>query len=291
MVPPRLRFSTAASDLALVREVVAEIEAEADSSPRRARLRALVAPHLDLAAGRRIYRSAYASLGARCPGRIVILGTGHFLADRPISLSEVDHETRLGCWPTDRDAVRLLREAGGEAVAADDRAYRREHSIAHQLLFLHRLLGARARVPLLPVLLGPVSHHLERVDRLAEIPELEPFLAALAALIDERTLVVASVDLSHVGPRFGDPLPAVDYEPELVAHDHALLEALCRGSVEELWGEARRVADRFRVCGLPVLAALLEILPRARGRVLDHQICHDPSSASAVSCAAVALEE
>jgi hypothetical protein len=286
---PRLRFSASADELALVRGVADELRCA--PAPGRSAPRALVAPHLDLALARPVYRSAFAALGMRPPQRIVLLGTGHALTERPIALGEADLETRFGCWPTERAAVRVLRAAGAEAVAPGDRALRGEHALAHPLLFLHRLLGADARVPIVPVLLGPIAHRLDEVDRPAELPELAPLLAALATFCDARTLVVASVDLSHVGPRFGDPEPAARYEPEVLAHDRALLDALCRGSVRELWREARRVRDRFRVCGLAVLACLLELLPAARGELLAHALCHDEESASAVSCAALRLDE
>ncbi|MFZ5786853.1 MAG: MEMO1 family protein, partial [Acidobacteriota bacterium] len=112
---PRLRFSATPAELALVRAVVEEIHGAASEAPTP---RALVAPHLDLALARPSYRAAFAALGPRPPGRVILLATGHALADRPIALTESELETRFGCWPTDREAVRALRAAGGDAVAA-----------------------------------------------------------------------------------------------------------------------------------------------------------------------------
>jgi hypothetical protein len=61
------------------------------------------------------------------------------------------------------------------------------------------------------------------------------------------------------------------------------MEALCSGSAEAFWAESKKVEDRYHVCGFPVLAALLEILPEVKGKILDYQIWHESQTRSAVS--------
>lgn len=263
------------------------LQTDGEGTPVTDRIRALVAPHIEIRYGTRAYAKAYAALRHATPSRILLLGTGHILDDGLFSVTAKRYETPLGSFPTDREAVQLLADVGGSTVAPDDFAHRREHSIEYQVLFLRRVLEGDP--PLVPVLLGSMRDQLMQVRRPREIPGVARFLEALASLVDDRTLLVASVDLSHVGPKFGDNQPAATQEQSFRAHDRALLDALCRGSVTDLWEEARGSGDRFHVCGLPAMACVLEILPEIKGRLLHYEAWHEEPTRSAVSFAAVAL--
>lgn len=252
-------------------------------------VRAVVAPHIDLELGREAYGAAYRSLRGLRPERLVVLGTGHTLDDGLFSLTDKTYETPLGGFPTDREAVAALREAGREVVAPDDFAHRQEHSIEYQVLLLRHVLEGDP--PLVPVLVGSFDPYLATTRRPIDLLAGAGFLEALSALLEQRTtLVIAGVDLCHVGRKFGDQESAEALEPEVRAHDERLLEAVCNGSVIDLWSEIRRAEDRYQVCGYPALACLLEILPRpVKGQVLDYRIAFEEPTGSAVSFAAVAL--
>ncbi len=249
-------------------------------------IRAVVAPHIDLSVGQAVYGNAYAAVRGLKPNRILILGTGHGLDEGIFSVTTKDYETPLGSFPTDTHAANALREAGGALVAPDDFAHRSEHSIEFQVLFLRHLLPES--IPIVPVLFGTFEE-LQKIGKPSDIPEVGRFLDVLRSLIDERTLIVAGVDLSHVGPKFGHDRSGRSYEPEFRAHDEQLLAALCRGSVTDFWAEGQRVNDQYNVCGFPVLACLLEILPESRGTILGYEVWHEEATKSAVSFAAVGL--
>jgi len=141
-----------------------------------------------------------------------------------------------------------------------------------------------------------VDDWLSRVDRLSMVPGVSELLEVLAELVSSDTLLVAGVDLSHVGPRYGDEQTARELEPSVQEHDARLLDALCHGSAATLWAEAQRTNDRHRVCGLSSLALLLELLElvdgapaHGRGEVLHHELLHDEHTGSAVSIAAALL--
>ena len=78
---------------------------------------------------------------------------------------------------------------------------------------------------------------------------------------------------------------------EARAHDQSLLGAFCGADVRRFWAESRKVRDRYNVCGFPALASLLEILPGVRGRCLDYEFWKEEPTQSAVSYAAVILED
>ncbi len=268
---------------ALVRDILA---ASSAVEPHPA-IRALVAPHIDLSVGKEVYGRAYRALADHDYQRILILGTGHGLDDGLFSLSDKRYETPLGSFPTDPEAVGRLRPAGVECLAPDDFAHRSEHSIEFQVLFLRAIL--QRDIPLVPILVAGLGEQLVARSRISEIPGVGEFVAALRELCGPGTLVIAGVDLCHVGPKFGHPEPAGTYQDEFQEHDRRLMAALCRGSAEEFWAEAQRVEDRFHVCGLPALATLLEILPGSTGRILGYQVWNDVSTRSAVSFGAAVL--
>jgi AmmeMemoRadiSam system protein B len=217
----------------------------------------------------------------------VVLGTGHALDDGLFSLSPKSYATPLGSFPPDAKALEQLRQAGSGCLAPDDFAHRVEHSIEFQVLFLGITL--QRNIPLVPILVGSLGKHLAIRRGIAEIPGVQEFLEALRAICGPGTLVVAGVDLSHVGPKFGHAEPAAVHEPDFREHDRKLLAALCRGSGEELWAEAQRVEDRFHVCGLATLATLLEILSGTTGEILAYQVWHEAATRSAVSFTAAML--
>jgi AmmeMemoRadiSam system protein B len=261
-----------------------------DSGKSWSRVLGLVAPHIDLDVGRKTYARAYRALRGQTPQRIFLLGTGHSHSEGFFCLTEKDFETPFGLVKTDRAAVRVLRRAGERAVSAHDISHRREHSLEFQLLFLQRLFGSS--FSLVPVLCGSFAGELAGVCRPGEIPAVGEFLSALRSLWDEpggSALVVSGVDFSHIGPKFGHRERAAVLLGEAKRHDLKLLDAFSRGDILGFWAEAKRVGDRYNVCGFSALAALLEILPEARSHVLDYDIWNEASTQSAVSFAALVL--
>lgn len=250
----------------------------------------LAAPHIDLEIGRRVYAKTYAPVRGLRPKAVILLGTGHSLTDAPLSLTAKDFETPLGLVRTDKALVKKLRALGGEAVEPFDFSHKQEHSLELELLFLQRVFGSGFR--LVPVLCGSLSRELHRVRRAGELPGVARVLEALAEWrtgLGSDVLVVAAVDLSHVGPKFGHDREASELLPEAKRHDRALLDALGRMDAGAFWEETARVDDRFNVCGFSSLAFLLEILPRGRGWLLDYDVWREEPTRSAVSFAGLAF--
>lgn len=248
----------------------------------------LVAPHIDLQRGRRLYSLAYRLLAGKKYRQVLVLGTGHMVENGTISLTEKDFSTPLGTVKTDKDLVRELKKAGADLVAPDDFAHKKEHSIEFQLIFLQSLLGNDFR--LVPVLFGSFQPWLQIAERAAGIPGMEAFLTCLAAAAEEPgTLVVAGVDLSHIGLKFGHQQRASELGGAATAFDRDLLEALLRQQPDSFWNLIKASGDRFNVCGFPALASLLEIISGREGVFLGYELAAEPATGSAVSFASVAF--
>lgn len=260
-----------------------EIEAELRAGNRPA---VLIAPHIDLRRGCRLYSLAYTCLRTQQYRRVLILGTGHILEGGIVSLSAKDFVTPFGRIRTDQEAVSQLREATGGLAAPNDFAHKKEHSIEFQLLFLQYLLGSDFK--LIPVLFGSINQWLETADRASDIPGYQPFLKELRKVASELgTLVVAGVDFSHVGPKFGHQHPVSAFRDEVLAFDRRIVQSLLNQQPESFWRLLRENGDRFNLCGFPALAALLEIMAADRGYFLGHELVDEPATRSGVSFAAL----
>lgn len=248
---------------------------------------ALVAPHIDPGLGAPVYAEAYRALQGAAYRRVIVLGVGHQLPEGLFSFSPKSFQTPLGVLPNAVELTRSLQAAGGCACTADDFAHRQEHSVEFQLIFLQQLL--QGDFALVPVLCGSLLYGLPEYSRQAFLDAAGPLLERLAQVLrepDEPTLLVAGVDFSHIGPKFGHEQTARELEAETRAHDEALLQALCAGDADALWAESARVRDRYNVCGFSALATLLEVLPPSRGQRLGYALWHEEPTASAVSYAA-----
>jgi AmmeMemoRadiSam system protein B len=250
---------------------------------------AVVAPHIDPRPGAEAYAAAYAALRGRSFDRVVILGVGHALRKGLVCLTGKETCTPLGTVVNDRELTAELRSAAGGAAAGDDFAFRGEHSVEFAAVLLQHVLGT-GTFSCVPVLCGAFEPLLKTHSRAGEIPGLTGFLDVLRRVVadtDRRTLVVAAVDFSHVGPKFGDSLSSRAIAPESEEHDRKLLAALCALDAPGFWAEGRRTAGRFNVCGFGALACLLEILPAGtKGHLAAYGNWHEAPTRSAVSFAA-----
>ena len=254
---------------------------------------ALVAPHIDLSVGAGVYAKAYRALKGSRPKTVFVLGTGHQMAQDVFSVADKHFETPLGIVPCDRPRVEKLKTAGGNAVAKDDFVHRAEHSIEFQVLFLQHVLP-KDSFKIVPILCGNLQTTLPEYSRSAYKEKTGPFLEAMKEMLEshkEEALLVAGVDLSHIGPKFGHEMPAQVMKGQSEAHDKALLRCLAERDADSFWKESGRVRDHYNVCGFAALACLLEVLPPCKGRLLGYDMWHEEPTRSAVSYAAVSFFE
>jgi AmmeMemoRadiSam system protein B len=263
-----------------------------EEEPPREAIRGLVVPHIDLRLGGPVYGSGWSAIReGEPPSLVVILGTCHNPIPSLVAATAKDFDTPLGPVPTDRAFLRDLDAAAG-GIFEDELVHRREHTVEFQALFVRRLFGARG-TKIAPILAAYGPGHLapeappEIRERIARV------IRALADLIrnrEGRTLVVASADLSHVGPRYGDrSAPSAGARRELEASDRALLTHVAAGDPDALSRRVLETRDRTRVCGYPPIHLLLSILGGAKGSLLRYDQAVMGEDGSIVSFASVAL--
>jgi hypothetical protein len=144
---------------------------------------------------------------------------------------------------------------------------------------------------IVPILCGSFDRFVEGRRSPREDGEVEAFIAALRdtmTTMGGRTVVIASADLAHVGPRFGDPLRITPGQLREVADaDREMLAAVEGGDAEAFFHMVARDGDRRRICGLPPIYTMMRVLPQGRGRLLRYGQWPDPQGT--VTFASVAM--
>lgn len=257
------------------------------------RISALVVPHIDPDIGKNVYAKAYEGLRGQSPEKILLLGTGHHLSESYFALTSKDFITPLGRLKTDKKEVEKLKtECPPEVIAPYDIGHKNEHSLEFQILFLQHLFGAGFRV--MPVLCGSFHRIRHRYSKPAEIPGMPGFISGLRRFLgqDEKAaLIVAGVDFSHIGPKFGHHEPATSLLLEAKAHDRSLLDAICRSDAAGFWSTVGKENDKYNVCGFSTLALLLELIQGRTGYILGYDFWMEEATRSAVSYAALAFPD
>jgi len=256
------------------------------AGPRPSEIHALVAPHIDLRVARRTYAGVYRHLRGRRYDLAVVLGINHHAQDGLFCISSKNYLTPFGETRTDRDFVRGLQDRVGPGTfSAGDFGHKIEHSIEFQTLFLRHYLGD---TPIVPILCGGIHEFLlARRDPFAD-GRFTGFAEALREQAGKRgrVLFVAGVDLSHVGLKFGDRLPAESILGRAQANDRRILDALLAADGRAIFENAAETADAYKVCGLPALTLTAELVKGKRGHLLDHGTYREAATSSAVTYAA-----
>ncbi|MCC8180491.1 MAG: AmmeMemoRadiSam system protein B [Planctomycetes bacterium] len=258
------------------------------------RPRGIISPHIDYLRGAPGYGQVYTLLNALpAPETVVVIGTAHMPLSSRFSLCDKDFATPLGTVRLDRDRAAQLADAIGEPenMAADLLVHRSEHSIELQAVWLRHIYGPEVKI--VPVLAGSLGEYLEggedpkaAADE-AAIKGLATVLGEFAASGD--VLIMASADLSHVGPRFGDNEEITNqFLGEVEAVDRDYLADAGRSAVAGLANLARH-GDRHHVCGSACIFALGLAVPDAEARLLGYHQAASPEMGQAVTYAAMAL--
>ena len=268
-------------------------------------LAAVMCPHIDLRAGGEIYPPAFRTLAAAAgepPIELyVILGVAHNGGTEPgrsfAIASDKHHATPLGQVPTERRVIEEWSRRAGRDVTERQWLHRTEHSVEFPLLFL-QYIRAHADLPpyaVVPVLLGGVDGYLDAGEDPLQAPEVAAELAALRAAVDasgKRALYLLSVDLAHIGPKFGHPERIDD-----------AAAAACEQADRELLGHAERFdaagftralhADR-NCRNVDAVSGLFSLYPLlaggdCRGSLLSYGQNRQPDTGSLVSYASMAF--
>jgi len=212
---------------------------------------AVISPHAGYRYSAPAAAAGYACLRGHTYKRVIVLAFSHRNAGRydgvDVPKELTAYATPLGEVPIDREVCdRLL---SNPLFSSNPWVDAREHSLELQLPFLQRVLKDFSLVPLL-------------VGRMSD----RDYTAAAQAIIpwvDEGTLLVASSDFTHFGPRFGYQ-PFKDNVPEKIRElAEQAATPLVRCDYDGF--EAHLAKTHDTICGRGPIKLLLRILSMRGG--------------------------
>jgi MEMO1 family protein len=249
----------------------------------------IVAPHLDYQRGWPNYAAAYYCLREMSPpDRIVILGTNHYGMGDGVVFTEYGFDSPMGRCPADRHVVSKVVEKLGRPVIVDQLDHLPEHSIQLHLPWIQYCFG---NVPMLAALMpDPLTPMI--ADDGARTSG-EQFVQALREALSEaggKTFFIASSDLSHVGPQFGEPRPVDERRRfDVERHDREMMGKFLTGDAQEFLSAMRWNKNPTRWCSIGNMAALLELAQPLSVELIDYRQAYDENGIALVSSAAMAL--
>ncbi len=248
-------------------------------------LRGVVAPHIDFSRGGSTFAWSYRAVAERAEADVfIVLGTVHAPTLSMYSLTKKHFETPLGTLEVDHDFADALARRSPEDMYRDEFAQRGEHSIEFQAVFLRYLYPEARPVKFVPVLVGSFGEFVAEGKSPKGDDRVEGFVDALRKTAGEmeaagrKVCFLASVDLAHVGPQFGDEKPVDEQQLQaLEAQDRESLEAVCRGDAEGFYWSVASDGDARNVCGLAPIYTMLRAINSCEGEVLHYSQWPDPN--------------
>ncbi|MGH8103809.1 MAG: AmmeMemoRadiSam system protein B [bacterium] len=253
-----------------------------------------IIPHIDLPRGAEAYAAAFNLIQRFDSSDLyIILGTSHYhLVPDPFTLTMKDFETPLGDVETDKAAVEHLRAALPYDPFVGEFAHRAEHSIEFQAVLLKGVLPERP-FKILPVLCGPFNEYFENG---AKDPLANPAVAAFIKGVKEvlrahpAACLIASVDFSHVGPKFGDDQPVDSIILKLLeSYDSSMLKAIQQGNAAPFFAAVAKERNRTHMDAVSPVVTLLAALDRPVGTLLAYRQAYEEPTQSVVSFASLAF--
>lgn len=266
---------------------------QASGGPRP---RALVAPHIDFRVGGRLIGQALARLHPARPHKLyIILGVAHHPSRNLFTLTDKDFQTPLGLVRTDRAAAARLRQLYGAERLAGEYVHKAEHSVEFQAVGLQYLHRDTPDFKILPLLCGSLHELMAPgAPSPSQAPEVRDFIAALRQLLSEyagEACIIASVDLSHVGRKFGDEQGISELRMQAVrAADERMLGLVEALDPEGFFDHFRPDANARNVDAVTAVYVMLHALGAAgRAEQLAYEQWHERETDSMVTYAGVAI--
>lgn len=260
--------------------------------------RGIVSPHIDYDRGGKVYAKVWneAATAVKAADLVIMFGTDHNGGLGTITLTRQPYATPFGVIDTDLDLIDKLEAAiGPEAAYAEELHHRQEHSIELSAVWMDHVArqNGGSTPPMVPILVGSFHHFLLTGGHPQEDERLKAFIDTLRReTAGRRVVAVASVDLAHVGPSFGDNFHMDQQRRiDLKIQDEALMAAAAAGDADKWYERIANVGDRNRICGFAPTYMLLRYLGATSGQIIAYDQCPaDPQDNSLVSICGLLLE-
>ncbi len=259
-----------------------------------ASLKGVIAPHIDIRNGGPCFAWAYKEIAESSDADIfIIFGIAHSGTKNLFALTNKAFETPFGTIETDKDFLGSLHKRLKFDYFEDEFVHKNEHSIEFQLIFLQYLYHQKKDFKVIPILCSSFSHVVGDKNSPRQIPLFENFVSSLKETIEtskKKVCLIASVDLAHVGLRFGDREPQDKaYLKRLEQEDIHTLKYAENLDAEGFYNSIQKDNDKRKICGFPAIYTMLNVIKAQEGRLLKYSQNTDQNTNSTVSFASMAF--
>ncbi|MEM6600917.1 MAG: AmmeMemoRadiSam system protein B [Verrucomicrobiota bacterium] len=230
----------------------------------------LIVPHIDFRINLQYYVETYSRLyqASKFPELVIILGVGH-RCPHEFSVHPFGLDTPLGIIAPDLEAWNFLNDHCNFELSRSPESFEGEHSlefVASWLEVIHELNFAACPYRVLPILCGGLFENLYLNTPPDEHDNFFMLGRALRSLVDSRpagsTLMIASIDGCHVGPRFGHHFGGNRATQWAVQQWESDLWRLARTtSYHHFFHHLAALTNMFHFDGVGVLSLLLQHFP------------------------------
>lgn len=263
--------------------------------PAGAKVRGIVVPHIDFSRGGATEALAYQQLLTEDFDTFIVLGIAHSGVRYPFCAIDKDFETPIGSAKCDHELIRDLQTRLGDKIFAEQYAHKNEHSIEFVAVFL-QTIAQLSDAKIVPIICGGFFEELQNKNSPGSTPVLAEFIAALREVVREheangkRIGLIASVDLAHVGSRFGDdqkltPQRLINIGEE----DLDFLTDIENGDAEKMHAALSKDNNARNVDAHPAVYTFLAAFPELRAQLLDYRQAFDEEANFVVSFASMTL--
>ena len=226
----------------------------------------LISPHIDFERGGPAYAWAYQALAqSPAPDLIVALGVAHMSPNSPWVMTRKDYETPYGPMKVDASLYSDIAKSLWYDPLADEAVHRTEHSLEFQALWL-KYIWRDNTPPWVPILCSSFESYAS--DRApSAIESIETALKNIGAMLKKRRdqgqkiLILAGVDLAHVGRRFGDEMELTpEVRSRVETEDKKSLELAMKLEADPFYMSVVADGHWRKVCGLSAIYSSLRLL-------------------------------
>jgi len=256
-------------------------------------LKGVIAPHIDIGCGGPCFAWAYKEIAESSDAELfIILGIAHTGTRNLFVLTDKTFETPFGNVETDKDFLESLHKKNKTDYFEDEFVHRDEHSIGFQLVFLQYLYHQKKNFSMVPILCSSFGEADGDNNSSRQTSQFEEFVSSLKKTIKEskkKTCIIASVDLAHVGSRFGDrEIQDEAYLKKLRSDDTEMLKYAEFLDAEGFRNSIQKDHNSRKICGYPAIYTLLNVIEASEGKFLKYSQYADQTN-STVSFASMAF--
>ncbi|MGC8727733.1 MAG: AmmeMemoRadiSam system protein B [Elusimicrobiales bacterium] len=246
-----------------------------------------VAPHIDIIRGGTVYSKTYSEIAnSQIPDLIIAFGVSHKGGNSPFIFTKKDYETPYGNMVVDSETYDKFKEILWYEPDDEEILHKNEHSLEFQALWL-KYIWREKSPKWLPILVTDFERFSSEENPPSKIEYMEKFFSQSEILLksmlkeNKKILILAGVDLSHMGQRFGDDFPITgEIKKQTEEFDKKVLNLALELKADEFFKEISKNKNSTKICGLSAIYCALRFIksinPQIRGKILDYSQANDP---------------